>query len=429
MKKLSYLIVLTLILGLVLTGCSLLSNIGQAPATEQSGIAYLTKGTSSLVGLWHLDEKTGETTIVDSSGNGNDGSVSGATTGVSGKFDNAVSFDGNGDYVQLSASSTILNTDTFTIEAWFKTSVNHPAYGGTEGRLVNLHRMGTASTAVSLYVEEGQIGLLYYTGTAHVFVKYTVDYHDGNWHHISVTHDVTNIYRLYYDGVEVKSKADFFGSFGTYPAYLGTYNDLEERDFNGTIDEVRIWNKALSGDDIEESYSLGAIEFTKELTAVSPKPDGWVVGDMPIVPINTVVTFTMPITVNNQSLLILNGAWVKDRLGAELEVVPYEVGDPFDETISMATYYTKGNSKKVFIDWDLGNLSYGGDEEILTIVAKTDINPGGGKKTHQEYTSPGEYELNSGATLTFYVTIADEDISLVVTTDGLWVEAFGVESD
>ena len=44
MKKLIYLIVLTLILGLVFTGCSLLSNIGQVPATEQSGITYLTKG-------------------------------------------------------------------------------------------------------------------------------------------------------------------------------------------------------------------------------------------------------------------------------------------------------------------------------------------------------------------------------------------------
>ena len=45
MKKLIYLIVLALILGLVLTGCSLLSNIGQAPTNEQSGIVYLTKGT------------------------------------------------------------------------------------------------------------------------------------------------------------------------------------------------------------------------------------------------------------------------------------------------------------------------------------------------------------------------------------------------
>jgi len=44
MKKLMYLIVLALILGLVLTGCSLLSNIGQAPANDQSELSCLTKG-------------------------------------------------------------------------------------------------------------------------------------------------------------------------------------------------------------------------------------------------------------------------------------------------------------------------------------------------------------------------------------------------
>ena len=423
MKKLSYLIVLALILGLTLAGCTLLSNIGQAPTSEQSGIAYLTKGPGSLVGLWHFDEGSG-TTANDSSGNFNDGTLMGNTSWTSGKFDNALSFDGDGDYVQLPASNTILNTDTFTIEAWFKTSVNHPAYGGTEGRLVNLHRMGTASTAVSLYVEQDQIGLLYYTGTAHVYMKYTVNYHDDVWHHIAVTHDATT-YRLYYDGVEVASQDDAFGDFGTYPAYLGTYNG-SERFFNGLIDEVRIWDEALSGDDIEESYSLGAIEFTKELTEVLPDPVGWV-GDMPQVSIDTSVTFTMPITVNNQSLLNLNDAWVKDRLGAELEVVPYGEEDPFDETIGEATYYTKGKSEKVFIDWylDIG----AGSTETLTIVAKTDINPGGGNKIHQEYTSPDVYELNSGATLTFYVTVAGEDISLVVTTDGLWVEAVGEEDE
>jgi len=46
MKKLYYLIVLTVILGLVLTGCTLLSNIGQVPTNEQSGISYLTKHTA-----------------------------------------------------------------------------------------------------------------------------------------------------------------------------------------------------------------------------------------------------------------------------------------------------------------------------------------------------------------------------------------------
>ena len=50
MKKYYFLIIVALILGLVLTGCSLLSNVGQVPTSEQSGIAYLTKGSSFTVG-------------------------------------------------------------------------------------------------------------------------------------------------------------------------------------------------------------------------------------------------------------------------------------------------------------------------------------------------------------------------------------------
>jgi len=78
MKKLSYLIVLALILGLVLTGCTLLSNIGQTPTSEQSGITYLTKSPGSLVGLWHFDETSG-TTATDSSG-ANDGTLTNMNT-------------------------------------------------------------------------------------------------------------------------------------------------------------------------------------------------------------------------------------------------------------------------------------------------------------------------------------------------------------
>ena len=254
MKKLYYLIILTLILGLVLTGCSLLSNISQVPATEQSGITYLTKQLlpSNLVALWHFDDDAD-----DSSGNLNHGSLMGDTSWTSGKFGNALSFDGDGDYVQLPASNTILDTDTFTIEAWFKTSVNHPAEG-KEGRLITLYKSATASTALSLYVEKDKIGLLYYNGTAHVWMKFTVNYHDDVWHHIAVTYDAIT-YNLYYDGTKVESWDDDFGWFGACPASLGDYIS-SERFFNGLIDEVRIWNEALGPDAILQSYELSGAQ-------------------------------------------------------------------------------------------------------------------------------------------------------------------------
>ena len=67
MKKLYYLIILTVILGLVLTGC-LLSNVGQVPTSEQSGVAYLTKGPASLSVI--SDENTMITKIYNKAGGG-----------------------------------------------------------------------------------------------------------------------------------------------------------------------------------------------------------------------------------------------------------------------------------------------------------------------------------------------------------------------
>jgi len=69
MKKLIYLIVLALILGLVLTGC-LLSNISQVPATGQSGVAYLTKGPASLSVI--SDENTMITKVYNKAGGGSE---------------------------------------------------------------------------------------------------------------------------------------------------------------------------------------------------------------------------------------------------------------------------------------------------------------------------------------------------------------------
>ena len=112
---------------------------------------------ADIVGLWHLD---GDTT--DSSGYGNDGTIFGDSCFVDGMFDQALRFDGDEDYVLLNNSNIILNTGTFTIEAWFKTSINHGVYGYNppdgpmEGRLVNLARDsgGNQYTAVALYFEK-----------------------------------------------------------------------------------------------------------------------------------------------------------------------------------------------------------------------------------------------------------------------------------
>lgn len=275
MKKLYYLIILTVILGLVLTGC-FLSNIGQAPATEQSGITYLTKNLSSpvLVGLWHFDEETGAA-VVDSSGNGNDGNVYEAITGVSGKFGNALNFDGDHDYVDFGSGVTGLITGDYTVEAWIKpTSL-------LSGRHV----------AVSFsYMELG-----YNAGKVYFWQAY-----DGSWtkgykytsptvlldvtefsHIVGVFHEDAGV-DLYVDGNWIGSDTTKTGTsvniFGN--TYAGVwYTATGGGWFDGIIDEVRIWDGAMTFDQIQESFALGTTHPDATVVELGEKlfPDDQVV--------------------------------------------------------------------------------------------------------------------------------------------------------
>jgi len=251
MKKLSYLIVLTLILGLVLTGCTLLSNIGQVPTSEQSGIAYLTKGPSSdLVGLWHFDGNAD-----DSSVHGNSGTlhnfVMSPSPWVSGVLGQALSFNGVDSYVSVDDDNILDITDKLTIEAWIVAdvidtykSIVVKGDAFTEG-IINY---GLQIQAVD---NEGTLRFFVYDGGIYKFVDSTSQVlADGQWYHVAVTVDTTaGIVEFYIDG----SPAGTSTFTASLPVSTSTLEIGRQRHtsgasqyFEGIIDEVRIWNVALS---------------------------------------------------------------------------------------------------------------------------------------------------------------------------------------
>lgn len=253
MKKLYYLIILTVILGLVLTGC-LLSNLGQVPTTEQSGITHLTKGTldsDDLVGLWHFDGDA-----LDSSGNGLDGALSpsGASFVVDG-FGQALNFDGTGR-VQV-PDSLLLEPSEITVEAWVKKD-------GSPGSCKYIvskdltDRGGYSS--YGLYTGSG--GIRFYIGYASNWIGSpkapASAVWDGEWHHVAGTFDGLNI-KLYLDGVQVDgatSTIEDIYYFGTGNLYIGDFTNSSKLAFSGTIDEVRIWNRALIAEEIWDNFLL-----------------------------------------------------------------------------------------------------------------------------------------------------------------------------
>lgn len=194
------------------------------------------------------------------------------SSGGGGAFSNtySVEFDGTDDYVALGNSSDLAPSN-ITVSLWFKAS-------------------GTVGTFNYLFAREGALYgsyMLRYTSSNKFngFLGFASNQYNGDitssstftltdWHHVALTYDQTNI-KLYVDGVEEYSAAETRAidytpstSYGTDNTYIGkgTFADNAE----GLIDEVAIFNSALSGSDITAIYNSGTPD---DLTSYSPV--GW----------------------------------------------------------------------------------------------------------------------------------------------------------
>lgn len=203
-----------------------------------------------LVGLWHLNNDT-----EDSSGNGNNGSISGDTdcrTSVDGKFNTACSFDGANDHITIGTSINMASWTTMTAGAW----VNYDSSGADEHTIISNWVAGANIASILLRLEpsddtvEGFIIVEADTAVGGTFADLTVSANE--WHHVFLTYNGSHLL-AYLDGVQ--SSTTFAGN-----AALDATSSQELRfgesahsgsdDFTGSLDEVRIWNRALSADEI-----------------------------------------------------------------------------------------------------------------------------------------------------------------------------------
>jgi hypothetical protein len=262
MKKYSYLIIIVLMSSLVLAGCSLLSNISQVPATEQSGITYLTKTVppiplANLVGLWYFSGN-----VDDSSGGGNDGDVDGVTTYVDSPMGQAFSF--NGSTCVCVSDSDSLDITQATIEAWVKPSVSTQTgcarivFKGTNYPFKPLYFLAYdgSGTRMRMVVFIGGCGGLRKTAISATALTDT-----EKWYHIVGTYDGEKV-KIYIDGFlegtsSVSTEEDI--DIGTQALGIGRNPEANSYGYKGLIDEVRIWNVALSEDQLGSIYHFGGI--------------------------------------------------------------------------------------------------------------------------------------------------------------------------
>jgi Ca2+-binding RTX toxin-like protein len=213
--------------------------------------------TTGLVAYWRLDE-AGGTTAVDSSGFGNTGEVSGGAVRVEGRWGNALEFDGSTGKVFI-PRSLWLERQELTVSAWVRRL-------GTQGEFKYIFAKGaTGCNAASygLYTGPNE-GLMFYVSTdAGLFFTRSPDagpgVWDGVWHHVAGTYDGSNV-RLFVDGVEVGSGTPTtagidYSTTNSTDGYIGSYPGCTDHDFAGSIDDVRIWERALSGTEINEAMT------------------------------------------------------------------------------------------------------------------------------------------------------------------------------
>jgi PKD repeat protein len=236
------------------------SRVLTAVATDRAGNQATSAGVTvtvsntwtvpgGLVAAYTFAEGTGATTA-DVSGNGNTGTLAGGTAwSTSGRFGKAASFDGVNDLVSIADAATLDLTSGMTIEAW----VNPTVLSGW--RTVALKGM-PGGLVYALYAHDGAprpAGTVN-TGTADMSAMGSTALPLSTWTHLAVTFGGGTL-RLYVNGVQVGTRT-ISGTIRTSGDALTIGgNTVWAEWFRGLIDEVRIYNRALTQAEIQAGMS------------------------------------------------------------------------------------------------------------------------------------------------------------------------------
>ena len=214
-----------------------------SPIVSQQEI-YAQTSPAGLVASYGFIEGSGSTTA-DTSGNSNTGTISAATWTTSGKYGNALSFNGTSSRVNINDASSLDLSTGMTLEAWvYPTS-------STGWRTVLLKEIpGDLSYGIYAFDDASRPVAYIYVGGSEISAQGTASIPLNTWTHLATTYDGATL-RLFVNGSQVGSRAISGAiSVSTSPLRIGG-NAIWGEYFSGRIDEVRIYNRALTQTEIQ----------------------------------------------------------------------------------------------------------------------------------------------------------------------------------
>jgi len=204
--------------------------------------------TNGLVGWWPFNGNAN-----DESGNGNNGTINGATltTDRNGNTNSAYNFQ-NSNYIEINHNS-IFNTAQFSISLWYSVSVHDTQ--------VLISKRESSGWGGSFELEIGKesdgtnkVGTTWTTDGNYAVHYISSDITNSTWNNFIITYSVDSV-RIYFNGEYVKGEeVNDTQNFNNLPITIGSRGNGWHQTI-GNIDEVGIWNRALTECEIQELYN------------------------------------------------------------------------------------------------------------------------------------------------------------------------------
>ncbi len=234
-----------------------LSAVARDPTNNQATCAPVTvivsnsgPSTVGLVAAFGFDENQGAV-AADSTANANHGSISGATWTSSGRFGSALVFDGSDDLVTVNDANTLDLTNALTLEAWvYPTTLS--------GWRTALLKERPGGLAYALYAHDDLPRPAGYVNVAGIdrAAPGTTALPLNTWSHIATTYDGAML-RLFVNAVQVGATAVTGGVAVSANQLSIGGNTVWGEYFAGRLDEIRIYNRALTQTEIEIDMDAG----------------------------------------------------------------------------------------------------------------------------------------------------------------------------
>ena len=204
---------------------------------------------NGLVGHWTFDGKDmTSTNALDRSGQRNNGGLAGNLVKIPGRLGQALQFNGTDTYINVSASSSLSNWSAQSIAFWFKTTGS--------SQFTRLIEKG-ANNEWTVYWDSG-IVVPTLGASSPVLVASQLGLGNNKWHHavITISSNDPAAVKMYIDGILVDSDTATQPAGKTNGISIGRFSGTGYN-FNGSMDDIRVYTRELSAAEALQLYNLG----------------------------------------------------------------------------------------------------------------------------------------------------------------------------